>query len=55
MSNTSKTDEKIREMKREYMRKWRSCNRDKVAAINKRYWEKKAEKALAEKAKKEEA
>lgn len=35
-------DEKAREEKRRYEREWRSKNRDKVAAIQARYWEKKA-------------
>lgn len=33
-----------RRYKREYMRKWRAENKDKVIAINARYWEKKAAK-----------
>lgn len=31
-----------REMKREYHRKWRAANKDKVKENNRRYWEKKA-------------
>lgn len=31
-----------REMKREYFRKWRAANKDKVKENNRRYWEKKA-------------
>lgn len=31
-----------RKYKREYMRKWRAANKDKVAANNRRYWERKA-------------
>ena len=33
-----------REYKREYMRKWRAANPDKVAANNRNYWERKAQK-----------
>lgn len=32
----------VREMKREYLRKWRAANKDKVKENNRRYWEKKA-------------
>lgn len=31
-----------RKYKREYMRKWRAANPDRVKANNARYWEKKA-------------
>lgn len=44
----SKIEEKVKELRREYMRKWRSQNKDKVAANNARYWARKAEKALNE-------
>ena len=37
---------------REYQREWRRKNKDKVAANNRRYWEK---KALARKAAEQEA
>ncbi len=37
-----------REYKREYMRKWRAANKEKVAAINRKYWESKAQKARCE-------
>ena len=37
-----------REYKREYMRKWRAANKEKVAAINCKYWESKAQKARCE-------
>lgn len=40
--------EEARKAQREYMREWRRKNPEKVRAINKRYWERKAEK-LAEK------
>lgn len=37
-----------REYKREYMRKWRAANKEKVANNNRRYWEKKAAEAQHE-------
>lgn len=33
-----------RKYKREYMRKWRVANKDRVAANNRKYWEKRARK-----------
>lgn len=39
MNNLS---EQAREERNAYVRQWRSKNRDKVAATNKRYWEKRA-------------
>ena len=38
-----------RAAKREYMKQWRAKNKEKVAANNRRYWERKAQK-LAEQA-----
>ena len=38
--------------RREYQREWRAKNKDKVAANNRRYWER---KALARKASEQEA
>lgn len=35
-------EEKAKQAKTEYMRQWRSENRDKVKAAQERYWEKKA-------------
>lgn len=32
--------------KREYQRKWRAANKDKVREINRRYWIKRAKKAM---------
>lgn len=32
------------QLRREYQREWRRKNRDKVAANNRRYWERKAQK-----------
>lgn len=40
---------KTQELKREYQKKWRSKNKNKVKEYNKRYWEKKAKKLLDEK------
>ena len=40
------TDE-ARAAAREYKRRWRESNRDKVKASNNRYWEKKAREAAA--------
>ena len=36
--------EEAKQAKREYERKWRAENKDKVLAIKRRYWEKQAEK-----------
>lgn len=35
------TEEAIKEAKREYYKNWRANNKDKVKAINQRFWEKK--------------
>lgn len=40
--------EEARRAKREYERKWRAENKEKVAAIKRRYWEKKAREDHAE-------
>ena len=45
-------DDEARKAQREYMREWRRKNPEKVRAINKRYWERRAAK-LAEKKTKE--
>ena len=34
--------EKAKQLKREYYREWRAKNKDRVKAINERYWQKKA-------------
>ena len=44
--------ELVREERSRYAREWRARNKDKVAANNRRYWEK---KALARKAAEQEA
>lgn len=41
-------EERAAEARREYYRKWRAKNPDKVKAHVKRYWEKKALKAMEE-------
>ena len=38
----SQTDNRARELQREYMRAWRSRNKEKIKQYNKRYWERKA-------------
>ncbi len=35
-------EQQARAAQREYMKKWREKNKDKVKAAQKRYWEKKA-------------
>lgn len=40
-------EELAREAQRAYQKEWRAKNRDKVAAINRRYWEKKAAEEIA--------
>lgn len=46
------TDEELKEMarekNREYKRKWREANKDKIREYNQRYWEKKALEAIEE-------
>lgn len=49
----NKIEELAKEMRRQYQREWRAKNKDKVAIIAKRYWEKKAEQILAQAAKEE--
>ena len=39
---------KALELRREYQRGWRRKNKDKVRANNRRYWERKAQKAAQE-------
>lgn len=36
------TEQEIKEAKRRYLKEWRRKNPKRVAAINKRYWEKRA-------------
>ena len=39
-------DELAKEMRRDYYRKWRAANKDKVRRHNANYWRKKAEQRL---------
>lgn len=41
-------DDEAREARREYMREWRKKNPEKVRAINRRYWERRAERIRKE-------
>lgn len=36
--------ERGKELRRQYQREWRAKNKDKVQAINQRYWEHKAQR-----------
>ena len=42
MEDNKKLEEIARENEREYQKKWRAANRDKVKEYNKRYWQKRA-------------
>lgn len=42
-ANTNALDEMTKELRNEYMRKWRKANPDKVKAAQQRYWAKKAQ------------
>lgn len=42
LKDEEKLIEKAREERNKYFREWRRKNKDKVKAINKRYWLKKA-------------
>ena len=44
VENQTMTDE-AKAAKREYMKRWRAANKDKVKANNARYWAKKAKEA----------
>lgn len=39
-------DEKAKEERRRYQREWRAKNKDRVKAINQRYWENRVKKRL---------
>ena len=41
-----KLDSEIKNEKRKYFKNWRSRNKDKVKAINERYWKKRALKSI---------
>lgn len=40
-------DENAREERRRYQREWRAKNKDRVRAINQRYWANRVQKRLA--------
>ena len=44
----AKLDEAVRKARREYHKKWRAANRDRVKEANTRYWQKRAAKLLTE-------
>ena len=48
---TKQEKELIKQAQRNYYKKWRANNKDKVKAANQRYWLKQAQKAQAEQAK----
>lgn len=47
--------ETAKEAKREYMRRWRANNKEKLAANQQKYWERKAAEFAREKEEKENA
>ena len=51
MDDKTEIQQLIRETRAEYYGAWRAKNKDKVAAINRRYWIKKAAARLAERQK----
>ncbi len=48
MNSLSKMSDREVQAMREYARKWREANPDKVKAAQKRYWEKKAKELQQE-------
>lgn len=40
--------EEAKAVRREYARRWRAANKEKVRANNKKYWERRAEKVRCE-------
>lgn len=44
--NEKQLSAKALELRRAYQREWRLKNKDKVRANNRRYWERKAQKAV---------
>ena len=50
MANETLNDLAIKE-RREYYKKWRANNKDKVRKSNQNYWKRRAEKRLQEEAK----
>ena len=49
MNSLAKMSDEAVQARREYARKWREANPDKVKAAQKRYWEKKAKELQQEK------
>lgn len=49
-----KIDDLTIEIRREYYRKWRAANKDKVRQHNANYWRKQAERQLKQEAKRQE-
>lgn len=45
MEKDKQSEADYKQVRREYLKKWRANNRDKVREYNKRYWQKKAEEA----------
>ena len=48
MKKTNELSEQARIAQREYQRKWRAANKDKVRIRNNRYWEKKGKELAQE-------
>lgn len=47
ISEVNLMDENAREERRRYQREWRAKNKDRVRAINQRYWANRVQKRLA--------
>lgn len=45
MEETKTLSDAAKQERRDYARRWRANNRDKVKEINRRYWEKRAKEA----------
>ena len=48
MKKTNELSEQARIAQREYQRRWRAANKDKVRSRNNRYWEKKGKELAQE-------
>lgn len=46
MATDKEIQEKAAEMRKEYLRKWRKNNPDKIKAAQQRYWQRKAQQML---------
>lgn len=51
--NEKEMSNEARQVRNAYQRKWRANNKDKVAEINRRYWERKASSAMKKRSAKE--